>query len=198
MKLIVGLGNPGDKYASTRHNIGFMVVDELARKLSNPNFRFSKEKKFEAEILKVHYKNEDLILVKPHTLMNASGNAVGKIFRFYDLKTLSDLWVIHDDLDLPLGHLKIVKGHGSAGHHGVDSIIQELKTEDFVRFRVGIGFSGKIDERENRRKIEDYVLQDFKGKETVEAHKVVKKAVETIEYSLKTNLEKGMNRYNAK
>jgi len=198
MKIIVGLGNPGEKYIRTRHNIGFMVVDELARKFSSSHYQFSKEKKFDAEILKVHYKNEDLILVKPHTMMNASGEAVDKILRYYDIKILSDLWVIHDDLDLSFGKIKIVKGHGSAGHHGVDSIIKELKTDDFVRFRIGIGYAGYLDKHDNPREIEEYVLRDFEGKEAVEADKVIKKATDIIEYGLKTNLEKCMNRYNAK
>lgn len=198
MKLIVGLGNPGEKYARTRHNVGFMVVDELARKFTIYNVKFTIDKKANAEILKTKYKDEDLILVKPLTMMNASGMAVSKLLRYYDIKKLDDLWVIHDDLDLPLGKVKIVKGHGSAGHHGIESIIKELKTEDFVRFRIGIGFSGKIDERQNRRRIENFVLEELKGKEAVEADKVVKKTTEIFEYSLQTSLEKGMNRYNAK
>lgn len=196
MKLIVGLGNPGEKYARTRHNIGFMVVEELAREFSVCNVQFSFDKNIKAEILKCRCAKEELILVKPQTMMNASGIAVSKLVSIYHLP-LSSLWVIHDDLDLPLGKIKIVKDHGSAGHHGVDSIIKELKTDDFVRFRVGIGFSGKIDERENRRKVEDFVLQDFK-KDAVEADKAVKKATEILEYSFKTSLEKAMNRYNAK
>lgn len=198
MKIIVGLGNPEEKYIRTRHNIGFMVVDELAQNFSSPHYQFSKEKKFEAEILKVHFKNEEIILVKPHTMMNASGEAVDKILRFYNIENLGDLWVIHDDLDLPLGKIKIIKGHGSAGHHGVDSIIGELKTDDFVRFRVGIGYKDHLDRHDKPRKIEEYVLQDFEGKEAVEADKVIEKTVEILEYALKTNLEKGMNRYNAK
>lgn len=197
MKLIVGLGNPGEKYVKTRHNIGFMVVDELAKKLSTSHYQFSKEKKFEAEILKVHYKNEDLILVKPHTMMNASGEAISKLLTINHLP-LSDIWVIHDDLDLPLGKIKIIKDHGSAGHHGVDSIIEELKTDDFVRFRVGIGYKDHLDRHDKPRKIEEYVLRNFEGKEAVEADKVIEKTVEILEYALKTNLVKCMNRYNAK
>lgn len=198
MKVLVGLGNPGEKYARTRHNIGFMVLEEIARKISTSNLHFSKDTKTNAEILKGKYKNEDLLLVKPQTMMNASGIAVSKILRYKDIKSINDLWVIHDDLDLPLGKIKIVQGHGSAGHHGVDSIIKELGSEDFVRFRIGIGFSGKIDERQNRRKVEMFVLENFEGKEAVEADKVIDKAAEIIEYCFKANLEKGMNRYNVK
>ena len=189
MKIIVGLGNPGEKYVKTRHNIGFMVVDELAKKLSSSKFKFTKENKFNAEILKCQYQNEEILLVKPQTMMNASGLALAKIQRFYKIKELNDLWVIHDDLDLSIGKIKIVKGHGSAGHHGIDSIINELKTDDFVRFRIGIGFSGRA---------EDYVLKEFQGKEAVEANRMIKKVVDIVEYGLKTNLVKCMNRYNAK
>lgn len=195
MKLIVGLGNPGEKYAKTRHNVGFMVLDELAQKFSSSNYQFSKEKKFEAEILKVNYKNEDLVLVKPQTMMNASGDSVARLKEYYRVPPC-DIWVIHDDLDLPLGHLKIVMGRGPAGHHGVESIIKELGTDEFVRFRLGIGFSGKIDERENRRKVENFVLQELRGKEAVEITKGLDKTVEAIEIALKNNIDKAMNRFN--
>lgn len=198
MKILVGLGNPGEKYVKTRHNIGFMVVDELAKKFTIYNVKFTIDKKANAEILKTKYKNEDLLLIKPQTMMNASGMAVRKIFSYYDIKLFSDLWVIHDDLDLSIGKIKIVKGHGSAGHHGVDSIIKELKTDDFVRFRIGIGYHGPISEQHKPREIEDFVLKEFQGKEAVEANRSIKKAVDIIEYGLKTNLTKCMNRYNAK
>jgi peptidyl-tRNA hydrolase, PTH1 family len=195
MKLIVGLGNPGEKYAKTRHNVGFMVIDELAQKFSSSDYRFIKENKFEAETLKVHYKDEELFLVKPQTMMNASGEAVNKLMRFYNLQ-LNDLWVIHDDLDLPLGHLKIVKGRGSAGHHGVDSIIQKLGKDEFTRFRVGIDYKMIIDKHERPREVEDYVLMVPQGKEAVELVKGIDKTVKAVEIALKEGIEKAMNRLN--
>lgn len=183
MILIVGLGNPGEKYAKTRHNIGFMVVDELARKLlplGKTEWRLNS--KFNSEV--ISYKSK-VILAKPQTMMNASGFAVSKLKRFYK----ADLWVIHDDLDLPLGKIKIVVGHGSAGHHGIDSISESLGTTEFVRFRVGIGHPPKGDSHNiDRDEVIEYVLKDFVGKEAVEAKKVVKKTVKAIILALEKGL----------
>jgi peptidyl-tRNA hydrolase, PTH1 family len=195
MKLIVGLGNPGDKYAKTRHNVGFMVIDELAQKLSKPNSKFFMDSKRKAEILKCNFANVDLLFVKPQTMMNASGETVAKLKEYYRVNS-PDIWVINDDLDLPLGHLKIVKGHGSAGHHGVDSIIKELGNEDFARFRIGIDYHLGIGEHVERKKIEEYVIHEPKGKEAVEMANGVKKAVEAVEFALKEGIDKAMNRLN--
>jgi len=198
MILIVGLGNPGKKYENTRHNIGFMVVDELARKLlpagGNP---WKMNRKFNSQLLITNYQLRQIILAKPQTMMNASGFAVQTLITNYQLP-ITNLWVIHDDLDLPLGKIKIVKNRGSAGHHGVDSIIEALKSADFVRIRVGIGYGGKISVREKPREIEDWVLKNFEGKEAVEANKAVQKAKEIIEFALKNGLDKAMNYYHAK
>jgi PTH1 family peptidyl-tRNA hydrolase len=184
MILIVGLGNPREKYQNTRHNIGFMVVDELARKLlplGKTEWQF--DKKFNSEVLNTQ---SQVILAKPQTMMNASGFAVSKLKRFYK----SDLWVVHDDLDLPLGKVKIVVGHGSAGHHGIDSIVEHLGTAEFVRFRVGIGHPPKGDSRNlGRNEVIEYVLKDFAGKEAVEAKKAVKKTVKAIVLALEKGLE---------
>jgi peptidyl-tRNA hydrolase, PTH1 family len=195
MKLIVGLGNPGEKYAKTRHNVGFMVIDELAQKLSKPNSKFSMDSKSKGEILKCNFANVDLLFVKPQTMMNASGETVAKLKEYYRVNS-PDIWVIHDDLDLPLGHLKIVIGHGSAGHHGVDSIIKELGNENFVRFRIGIDYRLGIGVRVERKKVEEYVIHEPKGKEAVEMAKGVKKAVEAVEFALKEGIDKAMNRLN--
>lgn len=180
MILIVGLGNPGEKYAHTRHNIGFMVVDELARKISTFNFQFSVDRKSNAEILKIKHGDKDVILAKPQTMMNASGFAVKKLTNFYKLEP-SSVWVIHDDLDLPLGKIKIAVGHRSAGHHGIDSIVEHLGTNEFVRFRVGIGHPAKGDTNHlDRNEVIEYVLRDFEGKELTEAKKAIKKTVKAI------------------
>lgn len=183
MILIIGLGNPGEKYENTRHNIGFMVVDELARKLlplGKTKWQF--DQKFNSLVVSSKSK---VILAKPQTMMNASGFAVSKLKRFYK----SDLWVIHDDLDLPLGKVKIVVGHGSAGHHGIDSIVEHLGTTEFVRFRVGIGHPRKATQENIRRaEVIEYVLKDFSGKEAVEAKKVVKKTVKAIILALEKGL----------
>lgn len=194
MILIIGLGNPGEKYANTRHNIGFMVVDKLARKLlplGKTEWRFNKKFNSQLSIIAKRQApliNSQLILAKPLTMMNASGFAVAKLAHFYKIKT-ENLLVVHDDLDLSLGKVKMVVGHGSAGHHGIDSIAEHLGTNEFVRFRIGIGHPPKGDSRNiNRGEVIDYVLEDFSGKEAVEAKKAVKKTVKAIILALEKGL----------
>src|SRR3989344_4765954 len=180
MKLIVGMGNPDDKYQYSRHNIGYMVVEKLAKQLL-PVERSKKgwegNKKFTAEICKI---NQDLILAKPHTYMNRSGIAIQSLVNFYKIKT-EDLWIIHDDIDLPLGKIRIRQGGSSGGHNGVESIIKNLPSEDFIRFRLGI---------------EKFVLSPFKDHEGGDAKKMIKNAVKAIMVILDEGLEKAMNRYN--
>lgn len=200
MKLIVGLGNPGDKYQYTRHNIGFMVVEKLAKVLL-PVGRSEKawvgEKRFTAEICKV---SEDTLLAKPHTYMNRSGIAVLSLLSFYKISP-SDLWVVHDDIDLPLGKMRIRIGGSSAGHNGVDSIMTNLHFEDFPRFRLGIG-RGKLDLHHSadhnlsRREVEKYVLSLFRENEAGEVKKMIKRAVEALDSALKIGLDQAMNRFN--
>jgi len=200
MKLIAGLGNPDDKYQYSRHNIGYMVVEKLAKQLL-PVERSEKgwegNKKFTAEICKI---NQDLILAKPHTYMNRSGIAIQSLVNFYKIKT-EDLWVIHDDIDLPLGKIRIRQGGSSGGHNGVESIIKNLPSEDFIRFRLGIG-RGKLDVKKttdinlSRQGIEKFVLSPFKDHEGGDAKKMIKNAVKAIMVILDEGLEKAMNRYN--
>jgi len=185
MILIVGLGNPGKKYEKTRHNIGFRVLDEL-RSLN----------------LKM------VILEKPKTFMNLSGKAVKSLIAKYKIPT-TNLWVIHDDIDLPLGKIRIVKNRGAAGHKGVESIIKELGTKNFVRFRIGI--CPKTGKPKN---IEKFVLQKLREAKPSEAgdetksqrpfnkdeekiiREVIKKSVEAVEMSLREGLEKATNKLN--
>ena len=135
MKLIVGLGNPGEKYENTRHNIGFAVLDALLHKLTPvEKITWKENKKFNSKVARIG----NLILAKPQTFMNASGIAVAKIANFYHIEP-AEIWVIHDEIDLLLEGIRIVRGRGSAGHRGVESIIKELGTDEFVRFRLGIG-----------------------------------------------------------
>ncbi len=190
MKLIVGLGNPGEKYAKTRHNVGFMVADELARKLlpvERTSWQF--DKYANSLVLKI---NSDLLLAKPQTMMNASGQAVRVLAKRYQLEAKS-LFVVHDDLDLPLGKIKIRTGGGSAGHRGVDSIIKELEDDGFVRFRLGVG---RPHPEANKDKVEKFVLSTFKFWEKKEASRMVKKAVEAVKLALDQGLDKAANRYN--
>jgi len=200
MKLIVGLGNPGPKYQNTRHNLGFMVLDKLAKKLTpagKTNWRF--EQKSNSLILPV---NSELVLAKPQTFMNASGFAVKNLITNYPITNYSSLWLVHDDVDLPLGKLKIRFGGGSAGHHGVESIIQQLGTDEFWRIRVGIGKpiqNSKFPPNrrvQNSKSVEEYVLEEFGENELGELKNMLKKAVEAIKLALKNGPQKAMNMYN--
>jgi len=132
MKLIIGLGNPGKEYAKTRHNIGWQVLDLLAGE-----DKWSASKKVKAEYLKKEVNGKEVELFKPLTFMNNSGLAVAAALKNRNL-TFQDIIVIHDDKDLPLGRIKVQKGSSSAGHNGVQSIIDHLKTKDFARIRVGV------------------------------------------------------------
>ena len=172
MVLIVGLGNPGKKYKMTRHNVGFWVIDELSK-----------------------IKKEGWILVKPQTFMNESGKAVKKIIENLKLK-IENLIVIHDDIDLLLGKMRIVKNRGAAGHKGVESVIKELGTKNFVRFRIGIKPLSKTIKPFNHLTIESFVLQKFTKEEEKIVKEVIEKTIEAIEFSLKEGLEKAMSRFN--
>lgn len=199
MKLIVGLGNPGGKFEYTRHNIGFMVVekfvkDRLPSTVSQHAWR--DEKKFSAKVCKL----DDAYVIKPQTYMNLSGISVSEFARFYKIEPI-DIWVVHDDIDLPLGKIRIRRGGASAGHHGIDSMIKSLKRDDFVRFRLGIG-RGKLDKEHtadhnlHRQDVEKFVVSLFRQNEAGDSKKLVKRGAEALEFTLKNGIEKAMNRYN--
>lgn len=199
MKLIVGLGNPGEKFQYTRHNIGFMVIDRLVKdKLSLlPSLKaWKKADKFKAEICRT----DDFLAVKPQTYMNLTGISVVGLLSYYKI-ALSDLWVIHDDIDLPLGKIRIRSGGAAAGHHGIESIIKETGRSDFLRFRLGIG-RGKLNinktasDNLHRREVEKFVVSIFKVNEAGEVKKLIKNAVEAIEIAMSRGIEKAMNRFN--
>jgi peptidyl-tRNA hydrolase, PTH1 family len=160
MKLIIGLGNPGKKYKYTRHNAGFIILDELKNKYSLPDFTF--EKKFKAEISKGIINNIETVLAKPQTFMNNSGEAVRLIIDFYKLKP-EDLIIIHDDVDIEFGKVKPTDNSGAAGHNGVQSIIDAIGTQKFQRFRIGT--LGDEKRKELRIPIDDFVLQNFSNDE---------------------------------
>ena len=167
MFIIFGLGNPGKKYKKSRHNIGSGVIEELD----------SLDK-------------ERIILQKPVTFMNLSGRAAKRVLKNRKLK-IQNLIVVHDDIDLPLGQIRIIKNRGSAGHKGVESIINELGTKNFIRFRIGIKpESGKP------KNPEKFVLQNFNKKEGETVKEVIKKTAEAIKLFLKEGLEKAMNEFN--
>lgn len=202
MKLIIGLGNPGDKYKKSRHNLGFMVVDELARKLTKGEVKWEQDRRSNSLVFK-QYPNR-LILVKPQTFMNGSGQAVAKIIRYYggENKTRNDLWVVHDDVDIQLGKLKIRMGGAAAGHHGVESIIEQLGTDKFLRFRLGIGHPRERRDSEGykdggvKMDVETFVIREFDINEKTELKHLIKQTVQAIEVALKDGPEKAMNRFN--
>lgn len=185
MILIVGLGNPGRKFSQTRHNVGFMVVDKLAYKY---DLKF--DELGEYMISKGKIKDKEIILMKPLTYMNLSGRAVREIADERILKSLpNSLIVIHDDIDLPVGRIKIKKNGSSGGHKGVQSIISHLGTKDFIRVKIGIG-------KEEEIEVSDYVLSPFsKEQKTIIKQKILH-AVESIVTILTEGIERAMNIYN--
>ncbi|MBM7855212.1 PTH1 family peptidyl-tRNA hydrolase [Desulfohalotomaculum tongense] len=182
MKLIVGLGNPGPEYSQTRHNVGFMTVDRLAEELKaevNKN-------KFKALIGEAQIGCEKILLVKPQTYMNLSGEAVGMLARWYKLSA-EDIVVIYDDMDLPLGKLRIRPQGGSGGHNGMKSIIAHLGTEKFARIRIGIGRS------EDSIK---HVLGNFSTEEMKQIDSVISDAVKAVHVLVCRDVNTAMNKYN--
>ncbi len=160
MRLIIGLGNPGDKYQNNRHNAGFIILDELKKEWNFPDFEFSK--KFEAEISEGNLNGEKIMLAKPQTFMNNSGSAAQKIISFYKLAP-EDIAVIHDDLDIDFGIYKISEDSSAAGHNGVQDIMDKLGTQKIRRIRIGIEGT---EQRKNRLVPGDvFVLQDFSTEE---------------------------------
>lgn len=193
MKLIVGLGNPEDKYAGTRHNLGFDLVDKyIAHALSvkESDKFWSLDKKFKAKIGKI----DELLFAKPETYMNLSGLSVKTLADYYKIKP-EDIIILHDDLDLPLGHFKIRLGGAAAGHHGVESIIDSLKTDKFIRVRLGIG-NLKTKSGEHKQtsfNVEHFVLQPFDQKEHSSVKRMLKHSREALQVLLDQGLEKAQN-----
>ncbi len=179
MKLIIGLGNPGKKYERTRHNVGFMVLDYFQQEDGFAEWRL--DKKFNALLAEGEINDEKIILAKPQTFMNESGRAVRAVADYYKIKPV-DIWVIHDDLDIPLGKLKIKKTGRSAGHKGVQSIIDYLKTPDFNRLRLGIQPLGG-----QKEKSEDLVLEKFGLLERGKIKNSIQLAVENIKEIISPN-----------
>ncbi|MDI6694323.1 MAG: aminoacyl-tRNA hydrolase [Anaerolineales bacterium] len=184
--LIAGLGNPGPEYRRNRHNVGFMLLDRMAERLGLNFSRFESN----ALIAKGEYQGKRLILAKPRTYMNLSGQAVGALLRYYKVP-LANLMVAYDDVDLPLGTLRLRPTGGSAGQKGMMSIIERLGTQDFPRLRIGIGRPpGRMDAA-------DYVLQDFSAAEMEFLTPALERAVDAVLTFLSEGLDAAMNKYNA-
>lgn len=178
MWLIVGLGNPGDKYAKTRHNFGFMVADGLVGRDG-----FKLQKKFSAEVAEL---NRDVLVVKPQTFMNNSGEAVGALARYYKVEP-QNIWVIADDLDLPLGKIRVRHGGNSGGHHGLESIERHLGTGNFSRIRMGVR-GAELRQIHTAHQIDGakFVLDTFMEKEWPWVEKSIVTAVDAINDGLST------------
>lgn len=189
--LIVGLGNPGEKYEDTPHNAGFLVVGKL---LEAYRLKSETSLKLQAEIAVTKIYNKEIIFAKPITFMNESGSAVKSLTTKYKVQNTS-LWLIHDDIDLPLGKLKIVKSRGSAGHKGVESVIQKLKTQDFVRFRIGI-LPKHLPSRRPKSLMNKFVVSGFDKREKEAFEKSVELAKNAVMFALENGIEKAASIYN--
>lgn len=191
MKLIVGLGNPEEKYAGTRHNLGFEILDELSKKFNLVDWVM--EDKFKSALIKT----DQLILVKPQTFVNQSGLAVSALANFYKVKP-EDIIVIHDELDLPLGKIKVRIGGAAAGHHGVESIMKALDTDKFIRVRLGIG-NLKTQSAEHKAihvSAEKFVLEPFIHSEKSQVKHMLKQAIKALQILIDEGLEKAQNQFN--
>jgi PTH1 family peptidyl-tRNA hydrolase len=187
LHLIAGLGNPGAKYARTRHNIGFQLVERLAEQW---RAGWNAEKKFQASVAKATRNGSQVILAQPQTFMNASGKAVGALAGFYRVPP-GKILVAVDDADLPLGEIRLRASGSSGGHHGLESIEQRLGTREFARLRMGIGRTA-----DGRREITDFVLSPFSGAEAAMVEAVLKAAAGQVECWLDAGIEKAMNQFN--
>lgn len=186
MKIIVGLGNPGEKYRTTRHNVGYLILSELAQKIA---LGTSPKARFKADTLQVSVKGETVLLLCPSTYMNRSGQSVSEAVRFFKVAP-EDVFVVCDDLDLPLAKIRIRPGGGSGGQKGLKDIVRVLGTENFPRLRFGIG------RPPDHCDAADYVLSKFSPAEMKELPIDFKRAADAIECYLTEGLEASMNRFN--
>lgn len=201
--LIVGLGNPGDKYEKSRHNLGFHIVDALAHAWQIPPFQ---EHGNLHGLLTATVAEPKVWLLKPTTFMNDSGRAVMQTSRFYHIPA-SSVWVVHDDMDIPFGSVKIHRNISAGGHNGVDSVIEHLHTKEFWRFRVGISrprpmdanADGRVDPREwaiAKYDVADYVLADWDAEQIAGLPAVLERAVAAVRTALEKGPDAAANLYN--
>ena len=182
--LIIGLGNPGQKYKDTRHNIGFKLIDTLLDSNSMSN-------KFKSLYSKIEINKNSIHIVKPQTFMNESGVAVNEITKFFKIKQ-ENIIVVYDDLDLPIGNLKIKIGGGSAGHNGIKSIEKYIETEKIIKIRIGIG------KPVNKAQINSHVLSKFTHNENILLKPILQKFEKIIEDIILEGIPFAMNKFNSK
>lgn len=193
MVIIIGLGNPGEQYKNTRHNVGFMAINLFAKENNFPEFKL--QKKSSAEISEDSLNGEKIILAKPQTFMNESGKAVRSLTTHYPLQT-TNLIVVHDDIDIPVGKIKIAKDRGSAGHKGVESIITAIGNENLIRIRIGIKSEHSHATTRSSVKAGDVVLENFSAEEQKIINETISKATEAIRAIISDSLEKAMSQFN--
>lgn len=185
MKLVVGLGNPDRDYDNTRHNVGFMLLNYI---FDSSNFVINK--KMNAMEYITNICGEKVIIIKPTTYMNLSGDAVSKYVNFYKID-VSDIMVIQDDLDMPLGRIKLISNHGDGGHNGIKDIVLKLGSKNFLRVKIGIGKSDLMDTK-------DYVLGKFRGEDSVKLDGVFLRLRDIINDYICMNKDSLMQKYNTK
>ena len=184
-KLLVGLGNPGDKYFETKHNVGFMFIDQLAKK---QNVTFTHDKIFQADLASFFFNGEKIYLVKPTTFMNESGKAVHALLTYYGLD-IEDLLIIYDDLDMEVGKIRLRAKGSAGGHNGIKSIIQHIGTQTFNRVKIGIG--------RPKNGVVNHVLSKFDKDDYIGILQSIDKVDDSVNYYLQEkNFEKTMQRYN--
>ena len=185
MKLIAALGNIGEKYCFTRHNAGFMTVDYWAL---NANFSFREESKLKSLFAKIKFNNDDIIIIKPTTYMNLSGEAVSLVMNYYKVD-VNDLLIIYDDINLDLGRLRFRANGSDGGHNGIKSIIQHIGTNKFDRLKFGIGPQPPIPS-------EAFVLQNFSKEQEPLLKDTIKLANDAVKFYLEQGIEKAQNKFN--
>jgi len=189
VRLVVGLGNPGPRYAGSPHNVGFRVVDHFADHHLGVG-RAVWSQRFDAELAMAPVHSEPLVLLKPLTFMNRSGESVRKAMSFFKI-TVPDALIVHDELDLPLGSVKLKRGGGEAGHNGLKSVTAELGTRDYARLRVGVG-------RPTEGEVSDYLLSPLPGARATELEQNLDDVRDAIDLWIVHGLEQAMNRVNRK
>ncbi|MBN2343908.1 MAG: aminoacyl-tRNA hydrolase [Deltaproteobacteria bacterium] len=184
--LIVGLGNPGPKYDNTRHNVGFMVLDELVTRFGTFGTRW--QEKFRGEFAKLSIAGKQIILLKPQTYMNLSGRSVQPAMTFFKL-SINDLIIIHDDIDLDYGMVRLKSGGGTGGHKGITSCKQELGDAGFHRIRIGVG-------RPTHGDVSDFVLKSFTSDEQIDLNSIIDRTCKAVECIADFGIVKAMNQFN--
>lgn len=194
MKLIIGLGNPGKEYENTRHNAGFLALDHIfspSMEGEQGGVVWKFEKRFNASLAEIKIGAEKVLLAKPQTFMNNSGDAIAKLVRFYKIKP-ADVFLVHDDVDLPIGTLRIKVGGSSAGHKGVASVMASAKGAPFARFRIGIAPGAR------HKPAMDIVLGKFTANEKKKLAPVLERITDALTVAITEGTEKAMTLYNTK